>query len=138
MLHDVGKCAIPKEILNKKGTLADEELEMIKKHPKAGFEILRKDPEILLLSTHCALQNHEKIDKSGYPQGLKGDEIHPYGKILAIADVYDALTSNRPYRKAMEVLNASTYTHFEPAFQQSVVTYPVGLRVQRNSRRHPL
>lgn len=143
MLHDVGKCEIPTDILNKKGTLEDDEFEMIKMHTEYGFEILRKDPAISLLSAHCALQHHEKLDGSGYPRGLKGDEIHPYGKILAVADVFDALTSNRPYRKAMlpheamEILYARTYTHFESkyvqAFQKSVATYPVGLTVKLNT-----
>ena len=112
-------------------------------HTEYGFEILRKDPSVSLLSAHCALQHHEKLDGTGYPRGLKGDEIHPYGKILAVADVFDALTSNRPYRKAMlpheamEILYGETYTHFDPkyvkTFQRSVATYPVGLTVKLNT-----
>ncbi len=143
MLHDIGKCVIPTEILNKQGTLSAEEFEMMKMHTEHGFEILRKDPSISLLSAHCALQHHEKLDGSGYPRGLEGNKIHPYGKILAVADVFDALTSNRPYRKAvlpheaMEVLYAGSYTHFDPkyvkAFQHSVATYPVGLTVKLNT-----
>lgn len=143
MLHDVGKCEIPKEILNKQGVLENEEFEIMKMHTEYGFEILRKDPSISLLSAHCALQHHEKLDGSGYPRGLKGNEIHPYGKILAVSDVFDALTSNRSYRKAMlpheamEALYAGTYTHFDSkyvkAFQNSVATYPVGLTVKLNT-----
>lgn len=139
ILHDIGKSKIPKEILNKKSKLTKEEYELIKLHTEYGFNILRNEPSISLLSAHCALQHHEKIDGTGYPRGLKGDEIHFYSKILAVADVFDALTSDRPYRKAMlpheamEVLYAETYTHFDPeyvkAFQQSVATYPVGITV---------
>jgi len=143
MLHDIGKRKIPKEILHKKGKLTQEEYEILKLHTEYGFHILRNEPSISLLSAHCALQHHEKIDGSGYPQGLKGDEIHYYSKILAVADVFDALTSDRPYRKAllpheaMEVLYAETYTHFDPkyvkVFQQSVATYPVGITVTLNT-----
>lgn len=143
MLHDVGKCKIPTEILNKQGELAEHEFELIKMHTEYGFDMLRNDPSISLLSAHCALQHHEKLDGTGYPRGLKGDEIHLYGKILAVADVFDALTSNRSYRKAMlpheamEALYAGAYTHFDPkyvkAFQNSVATYPVGLTVKLNT-----
>lgn len=143
MLHDIGKREIPKEILNKKGKLTPDEYEIIKKHTEYGFQILRKDPSISLLSAHCAFQHHEKLDGTGYPRGLKDDEIHPYGKILAVADVFDALTSVRPYRnamfpqEAMEVILAETNTHFDPvyvkAFQQTVATYPVGLTVTLNT-----
>lgn len=143
MLHDIGKRKIPKEILHKKGKLTKEEYELIQLHPEYGFHMLRNEPSIPLLSAHCALQHHEKIDGTGYPQGLKGDEIHYYSKILAVADVFDALTSDRPYRKAMlpheamEVLYAETFTHFDPkyvkVFQQSVATYPVGITVMLNT-----
>lgn len=143
MMHDIGKCVVPKHILNKPGPLEEDEFELVKRHTEYGFEILRKDPSVSLLSAHCALQHHEKLDGTGYPRGLKGDEIHPYGKILAVADVFDALTSNRPYRKAMlpheamEILYGETYTHFDPkyvkTFQRSVATYPVGLTVKLNT-----
>lgn len=140
MLHDIGKCIVPSDVLNKNGKLTNEEFDLIKRHTEYGFEILRKESKVPLLSAHCAFQHHEKLDGSGYPRGLKGDEIHPYGKLLAVADVFDALTSHRPYRKAMlpheamEILFAETHTHFDEqyirAFQQSVATYPEGITVK--------
>lgn len=143
MLHDIGKTGIPLEILNKKGPLTAEEFELIKKHPEFGFELLRRDHSISLLSAHCAYQHHEKLDGTGYPRGIKGDDIHPYAKIMAVADVFDALTSNRSYRdamlphEAMEILFAGTHTHFEDSiitiFRQTVAVYPEGVTVQLNT-----
>lgn len=143
MLHDIGKTMIPLEVLNKKGKLTDDEFDMIKKHSEYGFEILRSQSSIPLLAAHCAFQHHEKIDGTGYPRKLKGDEIHQYAKIMAIADVFDALTSNRSYRKAMlpheamEVIFAGANTHFDATliqtFQKSVATYPVGVTVKLNT-----
>lgn len=143
MLHDIGKVAIPQDILNKQGKLTDEEFDLVKKHPTVGFEMLRKNHGISLLSAHCAFQHHEKIDGTGYPRGIKGNDIHPYGKIMAVADVFDALTSHRSYRRAMlphtamEILFAGSGTHFDPnvirIFQQSVATYPEGVTVKLNT-----
>lgn len=140
MLHDIGKIMIPPEILNKPGKLIPEEYDIMKKHTEFGFDILRKQSSISLLSAHCAYQHHEKLDGTGYPRNLKGNQIHPYAKIVAVADVFDALTSNRAYRKAMlphealEVLFAETNTHFDhdviQAFQKSVATYPEGVTVK--------
>ena len=143
MLHDIGKVVIPKEILNKPGKLTDEEFALVKEHPTFGFELLRKEHSISLLSAHCAFQHHEKLDGTGYPRGLKGNEIHEYGKVMAIADVFDALTSNRSYRSAMlphtamEIIFAGANTHFDAnlirVFQQSVATYPEGVTVKLNT-----
>lgn len=143
MLHDIGKVVIPIEILNKDGKLTNNEFEIVKQHPTVGFEMLRKQHSISLLSAHCAFQHHEKLDGTGYPRGLKDKEIHPYGKILAIADVFDALTSNRSYRQAMlpheamEIIFAGSGTHFDPdlirVFQKSVASYPEGVTVKLNT-----
>jgi putative nucleotidyltransferase with HDIG domain len=143
VFHDIGKVKIPLELLNKKGRLSAEEYDMIKKHSGYGFEILRNMHEISLPAAHCAFQHHEKLDGSGYPRGLKGDEIHPYAKIMAVGDVFDALTSNRSYRgamlphEAMEILFAGAYTHFDPlmlqTFRQSVASYPIGITVELNT-----
>lgn len=143
MLHDIGKILIPKEILNKQGKLTNEEYDIVKQHPTFGFELLRKQHEVSLLSAHCAFQHHEKLDGTGYPRGLKEEEIHPYGKIMAICDVFDALTSNRSYRDAMlphtamEILFAGANTHFDSelirVFQRSVATYPEGVTVELNT-----
>lgn len=143
MLHDIGKIYTPIEILKKVGKLTTEEYNIIKKHPTDGFELLRKQPEVSLLSAHCAFQHHEKLDGSGYPRGLTSDEIHPYAKIMAICDVFDALTSQRSYRDAMlphtamEIIFAGAHTHFDDdliqVFQQTVATYPEGVTVVLNS-----
>ena len=101
ILHDVGKMNVPLEILMKPGKLTEEEYEVIKKHAEAGFEMLRKVESMPLLVAHCAYQHHERINGSGYPRGLKEEEIHLFGKILAVADVFDAITSNRVYRDAL-------------------------------------
>ena len=142
VLHDIGKSNIPLDVLNKKQKLSEEEFTLIKKHAEYGFEILRRMPSISLLSAHCAYQHHEKLDGSGYPRGLKGEEIHPYAKIMAVADVFDALTSKRAYRnamlphEAMEILFTGANTHFESeiiqTFRQSVATYPIGVTVKLN------
>lgn len=139
LLHDVGKMAIPAEILNKPGKLTDEEFELIKTHPEVGFNMLRKLPNISLLTAHCALQHHERINGSGYPFGLKGDEIHEYAKIIGIADVFDAVTSHRSYRKpmlpheALELLYTGVGTLYDmkyiQEFNQTIAVYPIGLTV---------
>lgn len=136
LMHDVGKFKIPESILNKKTPLLEEEFEEIKQHPTTGFEILRRNNDFSLLSAHVAFQHHEKWDGSGYPRGLKGNEIHEYGKLAAIADVYEALTSKRVYRKAMEPNEAYEYIvsqsdqHFDPQvleiFKRHIAVYPSG------------
>ncbi|PMQ01238.1 MAG: hypothetical protein CBR30_06995 [Dictyoglomus sp. NZ13-RE01] len=104
LLHDVGKIGVPEEILNKKGKLTEEEFEIIvKEHPTIGEEIiLPLDPEIARIVRH----HHEKWDGTGYPDGLSGEDIPLLSRIIAIADVFDALTSDRPYRKAYELEKA--------------------------------
>ena len=100
-LHDIGKIGIPDSILLKPGRLTPEEFEKMKEHSKIGAEILSAKKNEFLQAGHViALHHHEKYDGSGYPDGLKGEEISLYGRIVAIADVFDALTSERPYKKA--------------------------------------
>ena len=98
LLHDVGKKGIPGKIIKKAGLLTDEEYELIKQHPQKGYDFLKKHPldERIM---NAALMHHERCDGSGYPQGLKADEIDDFAKIVAIADYYDALTSARVYRE---------------------------------------
>lgn len=98
LLHDLGKLQVDKDILTKPGKLTTEEFDEMKKHPQLGFNLI-KDQHISKDIKEGALMHHEKIDGSGYPLGLKGDDIHPFGKIVAIADIYDAMTSNRSYHK---------------------------------------
>ncbi len=100
MLHDFGKIGIPDTIINKKGKLNDEEYEIMKSHPSRGYEIIRKvidDPKVLeIIKFH-----HERYDGKGYPNGLIGEEIPLFARIVCVADTYDAMTSDRPYRKAL-------------------------------------
>ena len=136
LMHDIGKIQVPESILNKKTPLMEEEFEEIKRHSTFGFEILRKNKDFSLLSAHVAFQHHEKWDGSGYPRGLKGNEIHEYGKLGALADVYEALTSKRVYRKAIEPNEAYEYMvsqsdkHFDPQaieiFKKHIAVYPSG------------
>ena len=97
LLHDIGKTKLPDEVLNKDGKLTDEEFQMIRNHPKYGYDILKSQP----LNSHikkAALMHHERCDGSGYPMGLTMEEIDDYALIIAIADVYDAMTAARSYR----------------------------------------
>lgn len=136
MLHDVGKMLIPKEILMKPGRLTDEEFEAVKMHTTYGFDILRNLHSVSLIVAHCAFQHHERLDGSGYPRGIKGSEIHPFAKIISVADVYDAITSTRVYRSKMlpsqgiAIIEAGSGTQFEPeiveALRRSIVHYPNG------------
>ncbi|MDT8858677.1 HD-GYP domain-containing protein [Alkalihalobacillus sp. MEB130] len=145
LLHDVGKMVIPLEILNKPGRLTDEEFQVMQEHSMAGFNILRNIPNLSLLSAHCALQHHERLDGTGYPRGLKHDDIHYYAKMIAIADVFDAVTSHRVYRKPMlpheglELLYSGVGNQFDQnlveAFRRTVAIYPVGLTVTLSDQR---
>lgn len=136
LMHDIGKIKIPESILNKKTPLMAEEFEEIKRHSTIGFDILRNNNDFSTLSAHVAFQHHEKWDGTGYPRGLKGSEIHEYGKLAAIADVYEALTSKRVYRKAIEPNEAYEYIvsqsekHFDPkvleVFKRHIAVYPSG------------
>ncbi|MBC2723022.1 HD domain-containing phosphohydrolase [Desulfosporosinus sp.] len=103
-MHDIGKVAIPDSILKKPGKLTDEEFALMQAHTKIGYELLKKSNRQLLKSAAIiSHQHHEKWNGTGYPQGLKGEEIHIYGRITAVADVFDALASDRCYKKAWEI-----------------------------------
>jgi HD-GYP domain-containing protein (c-di-GMP phosphodiesterase class II) len=99
ILHDVGKIGVPENILNKKGRLDDKEYEIIKKHPAKGYNILRP-LEQLSGALPGILHHHERYDGTGYPKGLKGEEIPLQARIIAVADTFDAMTSERAYRPA--------------------------------------
>lgn len=145
LLHDVGKTQIPPDIINKPGKLTDEEYEIVKKHTWYGFETLRKSPGIKLTSAHVALQHHERHDGSGYPRNLKGDQIIEFARISAIADVYDAMTSDRCYRKSIPVHKVCQYlaegsgeqfdSRILDRFIEKVALYPQGTRVTLNDGR---
>jgi HD-GYP domain-containing protein (c-di-GMP phosphodiesterase class II) len=98
--HDLGKINVPDEVLNKPGKLTNEEFDCIKKHPADGEAIIKNT--FLKESALAILQHHERLDGSGYPNKLKGDEICLEAKIIAVVDTYDAMTSDRPYRKGMD------------------------------------
>lgn len=143
LLHDVGNIFIPRSILEKPGKLTPEEFNIIKSHTDLGFEYLRENFEISIEGCMGALQHHENYDGSGYPTGLKREKISIYGRIIAITDVYDALTSQRPFRQmlyppeAMEFMNSKAGTMFDPgllkAFQRVVPLYPTGMCVELDS-----
>lgn len=101
LLHDIGKIGVKEDILNKMGPLEQDEYEEIKKHPVIGYNIV-KDLDFMERIQRVILQHHERVDGKGYPYGLQDDEIDLLAKIIAVADAYDAMTSNRPYRKAFK------------------------------------
>jgi HD-GYP domain-containing protein (c-di-GMP phosphodiesterase class II) len=119
LLHDMGKIGIPDAILLKPGPLTAEEWEVMRTHPVRAYEMLAPIPYLskALEIPHC---HHEKWDGSGYPRGLKGEEIPLSARIFAVVDVYDALTSDRPYRpawtkeKALDHIREQTGKHFDP------------------------
>lgn len=120
-MHDVGKIAIPDQILLKPGRLDEAELVVMRTHAEKGYEILRGSKSKMLdLAALIAWTHHEKIDGTGYPRGLRGEEIPLPGRIVAVADVFDALTSERPYKKAWEIdratqwLSENAARHFDP------------------------
>ncbi|NLY53796.1 MAG: HD-GYP domain-containing protein [Firmicutes bacterium] len=140
LMHDLGKTCVPLDLLNKPGSLSDEEFAQVQKHTSDGFDILRKQGEIGLLSAHIALQHHERVDGTGYPRALAGSEIHLYARIVAVADVYDALVSDRPYRsrflphEAAARLALESETAFDAEvvrkFLRKVAFYPTGTLVR--------
>ena len=143
ILHDIGKMLVPVAILHKPERLNEEEMAEMRQHTDYGFELLRKQKFVIPLpASHVAYQHHEKYDGSGYLRQLGGNEIHEYARVAAIADVYDALTSDRPYRRgllphqAYEVLQSLAGRHFDPvvleAFTQRIAPYPPGTVVQTN------
>jgi HD-GYP domain-containing protein (c-di-GMP phosphodiesterase class II) len=105
LLHDVGKIGIDDKILKKPAALTDEEFEVMKKHPQKGYKIMSQIPAMKEFLPGMYM-HHEMVDGKGYPQGLKGEEIPLMGKIVAVADTFDAMTTDRPYQKAMKFEDA--------------------------------
>lgn len=144
LMHDVGKMLMDPDILNKPGRLTDEEFAAMKSHPEAGLRILQQSQPVIPAALDVCLHHHEKFDGSGYPHGLKGEDISIFSRMGAVCDVYDAVTSDRPYKKAWEAAQAiremaSWKGHFdERIFQHFVKTvgiYPVGALVRLESER---
>ena len=108
-MHDIGKVAIPDEVLNKPGKLTDEQFALMQSHTVIGYKLLSKSKRrILQAAAIVAHEHHEKWNGKGYPRGLKEEEIHIYGRITAVADVFDALGSDRVYRKRGNWTGSST------------------------------
>ena len=120
-MHDIGKVGIPDNILNKPGKLTEEEFEIMKTHAQLGYEMLKgSNQDLLKTAAIIAVEHHEKWDGSGYPRGSRGEEIHIYGRITAIADVFDALGHDRVYKKAwpmeniLDLFKEGRGKHFDP------------------------
>jgi HD-GYP domain-containing protein (c-di-GMP phosphodiesterase class II) len=139
ILHDVGMLSVPPGLLNKKVKLTSEEWELTKGHTNSGFDILRMQGTVPLAVSHVAYQHHENFDGTGYPRGLRGDNIHQYARITAVADIYDAMSAGRTYRPARmphevyEVIVGSRGTMLDPQivdiFLDNVVLLPAGTMV---------
>ncbi|MGY8830372.1 MAG: HD-GYP domain-containing protein [Pseudomonadales bacterium] len=144
LLHDIGKMAIPNEVLNKPGKLTDNEFATVRDHPEAGSRMLIASKQVSALVLDVCLHHHEKVDGSGYPHRLAGEQISLYARMGAVCDVYDAITSDRPYKRGWDPAEsirkmAEWKGHFDPvvfqAFVKTVGIYPVGSLVRLESGR---
>ncbi|MDR2788703.1 MAG: HD-GYP domain-containing protein [Candidatus Accumulibacter sp.] len=145
LLHDMGKARVPLEILNKPGKLTDEEFRIMKSHPEEGFQLLEGSPGLDGIALDVVRHHHEKTDGRGYPQGARDGEISLHAKMGAVCDVYDAITSNRPYKagwdpaESLRKMAEWASGHFDPnvfqAFVRSLGIYPVGSLVRLSSGR---
>lgn len=145
LLHDVGKIAISNQILNKPGKLTDTEFAVMKTHPERGLRILQKSDSVSPAVLDVCLHHHEKIDGTGYPHSLRGDGISLLARMGAVSDVYDAITSDRPYKKgwlpaeAIRKMAEWSKGHFDDtvfqAFVKTVGIYPIGSLVRLTSGR---
>ena len=144
LLHDIGKMVVPDAILNKPGKLTDAEFGTMRSHPEAGMRMLIDCRQVSALAIDVCLHHHEKFDGSGYPYRLAGEQISLFARMGAVCDVYDAITSDRPYKKGWDPAEsirkmAEWKGHFDPAifqaFVKSVGIYPVGALVRLESGR---
>ncbi len=145
LLHDLGKALMPMDVLNKPGKLTDDEFRVIKSHPVEGHRLLVEGQSVSDIVLDVCLHHHEKVDGSGYPDKLAGDQISLYAKMGAVCDVYDAITSNRPYKKgwdpaeSIQKMSQWSKGHFDEhvfqAFVKSIGIYPVGSLVKLGSSR---
>lgn len=148
MFHDVGKGRIPNKVLNKPGKLTDEEFEIMKGHSLQGLKVLSKVEGLDEGILRGVVEHHERYDGNGYPRKVKGGDIHPYARIIAISDVYDALTSVRVYKKAMTPAKTLSLmfkwkgTDFDPEYFNRFIRvmgiYPPGTMVQLEDKRFAL
>ena len=138
LLHDIGKLAVPQSVLCKDGPLTDEEWVVMRRHPQLGADMLGDNVSFLIRAV--VKQHHERWDGSGYPEGIAGDQIHQFARIAAVADVYDAVTSDRVYRPPMKphegvaIINQGEGTDFDPevvsVFSRVVMPFPPGSEVE--------
>jgi HD-GYP domain-containing protein (c-di-GMP phosphodiesterase class II) len=144
LLHDLGKAQIPIEILNKPAKLTDQEYAIIQTHPREGYRMLHEPPDVGSIAKDVCLHHHEKMDGTGYPDRLPAEEITTFARMGAICDVYDAVTSNRPYKAGWDPAEslqrmASWQGHFDPKifqiFVKSLGIYPIGSFVRLTSGR---
>jgi putative nucleotidyltransferase with HDIG domain len=143
LLHDLGKAMVPAEVLNKPGALSATELAVVRRHPQLGYNLLRKAPDVDPAALDVCLHHHEKMNGSGYPEKLQGEAISLFARMGAVCDVYDAITSNRPYKagwdpaESMRVMGQWVGEHFDAqvfqAFSRSLGIYPVGSLVRMGS-----
>lgn len=143
-LHDIGKIGIPDAVLLKRGSLTDEEFAIMRRHPLIGYEILRdSQSRFVQMGALIALRHHERWDGSGYPDGLKGEAIPLPARIVAVADVFDALTSERPYKRAwapdeaLDYVKANRGTLFDPACVDALFTYQARILEILNAKLAP-
>lgn len=143
-LHDLGMLTVPEELRNKPGKLSAEEFEIIKRHPAETYQILKRLDDKYKMITEIVYQEHEREDGSGYPRGLKGDEIHEYAKIIGLADIYGALIHPRPQRKRLLPFEAvkQIITVFKGCFPTRILkaminelsAFPLGIHVRFNTK----
>lgn len=145
LLHDIGKVGVPNEILNKPGRLTEDEFKAVRNHPRNGHELLARGGEFDEVALDVCLHHHERIDGRGYPDRLNGDQMTRFAKMGAVCDIYDAISSNRPYKSAWTPFESLRQMaswgkgHLDPdifrAFVQSIGVYPVGSIVKLKSNR---
>lgn len=145
LLHDIGKSYLKHDIIFKNGKLSDDEFEYVKQHPRYGYQVVNNFSNLSNASKDIVLHHHERLDGTGYPDGLKGDEISQLARITAISDVYDALTTDRCYRKkwttakALDFMLENAGNHFDismvHSFMQLVAVYPTGSTVRLSDNR---
>ncbi len=143
LLHDIGKIMIPEEILKKPSKLTKNEFELIQRHTFLGYQMLKANPNIDISSAYIALGHHERYNGSGYPYQISSTNIHLYARIVAIADVYDAISSDRVYRKKIQVHKVVEYIaslgnqHFDEMIMQhflpNIAVFPIGTSVLLNT-----
>ncbi len=148
LLHDIGKLGVNLEILNKKGTLTEEEMSIMRSHPTEGYNMVKDNMNISAVVKNAILSHHENEDGSGYPRGLIAEQIHPFAKIIHVCDVYDALIANRVYREAVnpaeaiEYLMSHCWTLFDSNYVKKLLEYispyPTGITIELSNGKHAI